>query len=122
MKVLSEKDLSYAEKQKIKKAVFPATEKDNKVRYPIHDKSHARNALSRVAQYDKLPDWAKERGIESLEELKEKVRNAVEKEYPGIEVSESKVYKVTEDKEIVLNGERYLLEKGDRIRIHSRSI
>ena len=40
-------------------------------RYPIEDKSHARNALARVAQY-------------GSGEEKEEVRKAVKKRYPGI--------------------------------------
>jgi hypothetical protein len=46
--------------------VFPAEK-----RYPIHDESHARNALSRVAQF-------------GSSEEKSKVRAAVHNRYPGI--------------------------------------
>lgn len=40
-------------------------------RYPIHDASHARNALSRVSQY-------------GSSEEKARVRAAVHRKYPGI--------------------------------------
>jgi hypothetical protein len=40
-------------------------------RYPIHDASHARNALSRVAQHGSSSEKAK-------------VRAAVRRKYPGI--------------------------------------
>jgi len=39
--------------------------------YPINDMSHARNALSRVSQF-------------GYPELKEKVREAVHRKFPGI--------------------------------------
>lgn len=39
--------------------------------YPIHDASHARNALSRVSQY-------------GTPALKQKVRAAVHRKYPGM--------------------------------------
>jgi len=43
-------------------------------RYPIEDKSHARNALARVSQH-------------GTPEEKAKVRSAVKRKYPGIEQS-----------------------------------
>jgi hypothetical protein len=46
-------------------------------RYPIHDKSHARNALSRVSQHGSASEKAR-------------VRAAVKKKYPGIGKSKSK--------------------------------
>ena len=49
--------------------VFPKERK-----YPIHDESHARNALARVSQHGTPGE-------------KKKVRAAVRKRYPGIEVS-----------------------------------
>ena len=48
--------------------VFPETRK-----YPIHDKSHAQNALARVSQH-------------GSPEEKKKVRSAVKNKYPDIEV------------------------------------
>ena len=42
-------------------------------KYPIHDESHARNALARVAQH-------------GTPEEKKKVQAAVKKKYPDIEV------------------------------------
>ena len=42
--------------------------------YPIHDKAHARNALARVAQHGTPSE-------------KRRVRAAVRRRYPGIEVS-----------------------------------
>lgn len=67
--------------------VFPSGSKfvdDNEDHFPINDKDQARNALSRVAQYDSLPDWAT--GL-SLSELQKKVRNSVKNKYPDINVS-----------------------------------
>ena len=46
-------------------------------RYPIHDASHARNALARVSQHGNSQEKAK-------------VRAAVHRKYPGIGHSESK--------------------------------
>lgn len=43
----------------------------SKRKYPIHDKSHARNALSRVAQHGSPAE-------------KKQVRSAVARKYPGI--------------------------------------
>lgn len=43
-------------------------------RYPIHDKSHARNALSRVAQHGTPSE-------------KNRVRAAVRRRFPGINVN-----------------------------------
>jgi hypothetical protein len=43
-------------------------------RYPIHDASHARNALARVAQHGTPGE-------------KQKVRAAVRRKYPGISVT-----------------------------------
>jgi len=71
------------------KCIFPAESpkvKDDKDHFPINDIDQARNALARVAQYDKAPDWY--RG--SLSQLQKKVRQTVKKEYPSIDVSEAK--------------------------------
>lgn len=46
-------------------------------RYPIHDPSHARNALARVAQHGTPSE-------------KQKVRAAVRHKYPGIDVGGKK--------------------------------
>lgn len=46
----------------------------NKRKYPIHDKSHARNALARVSQHGTPAE-------------KSKVRAAVKRKFPGIGVS-----------------------------------
>ena len=71
------------------KVVFPAESKkvkDNKDHFPINTESQARNALSRVAQYSKAPKWYDG----SLSELQKKVRNAVKKNFPSINVTEPK--------------------------------
>lgn len=61
--------LSEAHRKKLPKQAFalPAQRK-----YPIYDKSHARNALSRVSQYGTPSE-------------KRRVRAAVHKRYPDIE-------------------------------------
>lgn len=67
------------------KCVFQSTSskvKDNKDHFPINDVAQARNALARVAQYDKAPKWYKG----SLIELKNKVKSAVRNTYPSIKV------------------------------------
>jgi hypothetical protein len=46
-------------------------------RYPIHDASHARNALTRVAQHGSPSE-------------KKKVKAAVRRKYPGIKVNGKK--------------------------------
>jgi hypothetical protein len=66
--------------------VFDSTSskvKDNKDHFPLGNVAQARNALARVNQYDKVPDWYDG----SLNELKDAVVRAVKKEYPSIEVS-----------------------------------
>ena len=62
--------LKYAQRKKLPKAAFavPATRS-----YPIHDESHARNALARVSQF-------------GTPEEKAQVRAAVHRRYPNIEV------------------------------------
>lgn len=54
-------------------------------RYPIHDISHARNALARVSQH-------------GTAEEKKQVRDAVHKKYPGIEQSHAEGGEVPHDK------------------------
>jgi hypothetical protein len=68
--------------------VFPPTEDDEDGHFPIDTEKRARAALTYVNQYDSVPKWAKDRGVDSLEALVKKVANAVEKKYPDIEVSE----------------------------------
>jgi hypothetical protein len=70
------------------KVVFPANSKkvkDKKDHFPINDADQARNALSRVSQYSSVPPWY----AGSLEELKAAVRNAVSRNYKGINVTKS---------------------------------
>lgn len=69
--------------------VFPANSKkvkDNKDHFPINDANQARNALSRVSQYNSVPPWYSG----SLEELKMAVRSAVKRKYKNIEVTDPK--------------------------------
>lgn len=88
------KDINEAERKagaKVRnrgKCVFPADSpkvKDDKDHFPIGDIGHARNALSRSAQYSFVPSWYKG----SLTSLKNAVKKAVKKAFPSIEVSES---------------------------------
>lgn len=82
IQIMSEEDLSYAEKQDLpdKSFVFPPTEDDSEGHYPIHDKSHADNARARASQLKKPSPWMKERGL-SVKEVKDKVYSATEKFY-----------------------------------------
>lgn len=57
--------------------------KDNKDHFPIDTIGRGRNALARVNQFDKAPDWWKG----SLKELKNAVVKAVAKKYPSIKIS-----------------------------------
>lgn len=59
--------------------------KDNKDHFPIDTIGRARNALARVAQYDKSPSWYSG----SLQELKKTIRDAVKKAYPSIDVTKA---------------------------------
>lgn len=61
--------LTYGERKALPASVFAVDHKKRK--YPIQDKSHARNALARVAAF-------------GTPEEKSKVRAAVKKKYPGI--------------------------------------
>jgi len=64
--------------------VVPASQaKDKKDHFPINNANQARNALARVNQYKKAPTWWKG----SLESLQKKVRSAVKKKYPKINVT-----------------------------------
>jgi hypothetical protein len=60
--------LTAKKRKALPKASFAVPEKDG---YPIHDKAHARNALSRVAQHGSPAEKAK-------------VRAAVKRKYPDI--------------------------------------
>lgn len=66
--VLSEKELTSQARKQLPSSsfVFP-----DKRKYPIHDKAHARNALSRVSAH-------------GTPEEKKKVRAAVHRKFPGI--------------------------------------
>ena len=76
---ISEKDLSYKERQNLSKGEFALPGKGGGPEgkqggsYPIPDESHARNALARVSQH-------------GSEAEKKKVRAAVAKKYPGIKI------------------------------------
>ena len=66
--------------------IFPAGSskvKDDKDHFPINTIGQARNALARVAQFDSVPSWYDG----TLSELVQKVKNAVKRQYPSIEVS-----------------------------------
>ena len=69
--------------------VLPAEDskvKDNKDHFPINDKKQGRNALARVNQYKSAPKWFDG----TLEELKDKVVDAVKDKFSSIEVDEEK--------------------------------
>lgn len=64
--------------------VVPANQaKDKKDHFPINNENQARNALARVNQYKKAPSW----WSGSLESLKTKIKQAVKKKYPKINVT-----------------------------------
>jgi len=58
---------------------------DNKDHFPINDANQARNALSRVAQYNAAPKW----WSGSLKQLQSAVRNAVQRKFKKINVTEA---------------------------------
>jgi hypothetical protein len=60
--------LTGKKRKRLKKGSFALP---GKKKYPIHDKAHARNALSRVAQHGSPAE-------------KKKVRAAVKRKYPSI--------------------------------------
>jgi hypothetical protein len=66
-------ELTTAGRKRIKKSSFALPGR----RYPIHDASHARNALARVAQHGTPSEVSK-------------VRAAVRRKYPGIKVAKKK--------------------------------
>jgi hypothetical protein len=51
---------------------------DKKDHFPIHDKAHASNAVARVNQYSKAPDW----WSGSLTELKKLVTQKAHSKFP----------------------------------------
>lgn len=57
---------------------------DGQGHYPIGDKAHAHNALSRASQHSEKPTW----WSGSLEELVNAIQRKVHKEYPGIKLTE----------------------------------
>lgn len=59
---------------------------DNADHFPINTISQARNALARVAQYKKVPTWYKG----TLSDVQEKVKKAVHKKYPSIDIDGEK--------------------------------
>ena len=69
---IKEKELTYKQRQELPDSafVFPDERK-----YPIDSENRARNALARVAQYGTSGEQAK-------------VKAAVKKKYPDIEISE----------------------------------
>lgn len=69
-----EKKLNSKGRKQIKSSNFALPEKK---KYPIHDKAHARNALSRVSQH-------------GTPEEKRKVRAKVYKKYPSLKSSKKK--------------------------------
>lgn len=68
LRILYEKELTSKKRKSLSDSDFAIPDKR---KYPIHDKSHARNALSRVSQY-------------GTPEEKSKVRAAVKNKYPDI--------------------------------------
>jgi hypothetical protein len=54
--------------------------KDKKDHFPINDADQARNALARVNQYNKVPEWYKG----SLKGLQDLVSRKVHSKYPAI--------------------------------------
>jgi hypothetical protein len=66
-------ELSTEQRNKLKASSFAIPEDRA---YPIHDEAHARNALARVAQH-------------GTPEEKKRVRAAVRKKYPDIEIADT---------------------------------
>lgn len=58
--------------------------KDNKDHFPINSEKQARNALARINQYDKTPEWYDG----ELKEMIKKVVSRIESKYPSIDTSE----------------------------------
>lgn len=66
--------------------VSASKSRDKLDHFPINSVNQARNALSRVGQYDKAPSWYNG----SLESLQSLVRRKVHSKYPSIEISDKK--------------------------------
>lgn len=67
--------------------VFPAGSSlvtDDKDHFPINNIAQARNSLARAGQYTSSPPWFKG----SLDDLKAKIRSAVKRKYPSIDIAE----------------------------------
>lgn len=94
-KVAKLADLFYKEAKKAKKKsklpetsfIFPKSHPKVKSgdHFPIDTEGRARNALSQVNKYKKVPKWWN--GTQ-VSELVNAVTRAVKKRYPGIEISE----------------------------------
>ncbi len=85
--IIGKKKKKIPKSKKRGKCVFPHNSskvKDSKDHFPINSESQARNALSRVNQYDESPPWYDG----SLTELVKAVAREVKSKYPDIEVSE----------------------------------
>jgi len=66
--------------------IFPADSKsvkDDKDHFPVSSIAQARNALARAGQFDSTPSWYSGK----LSTLKSKIKSAVKRKYPSIEVS-----------------------------------
>lgn len=72
-RVIEEAELSAGERDKLSDSDFAIPEQRA---YPIHDESHARNALARVSQH-------------GSDDEKRRVRAAVKKRYPSLDIQES---------------------------------
>lgn len=70
--------------------------KDKKDHFPINDEDQARNALARVHQYSKVPEWYKG----SLKGLQDLVSRKVHSKYPSIGKSSKKKSSVEVDEAI----------------------
>jgi len=57
--------------------------KDDKDHFPVSSIAQARNALARAGQFDSTPSWYSGK----LSTLKSKIKSAVRRKYPSIEVS-----------------------------------
>jgi len=67
--------------------VVPAERaKDKKDHFPVNNKGQAANAISRVNQYSKAPDWYKG----SLQSLIDAVYRKVHSKYPSIKIDKKK--------------------------------
>lgn len=110
---ISEEDLSTKQRKSINDEDFALPDQR---KYPIHDKSRARNALARVEQY-------------GTPEEKGKVQAAVRKRYPDMEVEESRGRKgkAIAERELsakqrkFINDEDFALPHQRKYPIHDKS-